>query len=119
MMPGRIAAAKRLGSSGLSGCTLITTLQPCELCFGTMRVAGVSGERFAAQTKHVAEGRFAFPGLDLDDFAAASSVPHVAIGGVHEARVLKVNEEAPGSAAAASGARPAGSAQGQEAMWRA
>lgn len=59
------------GHPDLSGKTLITTLQPCEMCLGALRFAGISRVVFAAGRPRVKDGYFQFHGLELADFAAA------------------------------------------------
>lgn len=42
------AAADRLGSSRLDGCTLVTTLEPCPMCAGAVLTARISRVVFGA-----------------------------------------------------------------------
>ena len=79
-------AAKELGTTDLTGCVLIATLQPCEMCISAMRLAGINRVIFAATKPRVAEKYFAFPHLDLADFQRGSSFK--AIGGICEQCVL-------------------------------
>ncbi len=81
------AVTARLGRKDLSDCTLISTLQPCEMCLAAMRFAGIGRVVFAAQQANVAAKYFVFPGLGIEDFhAAGPSFGHV--GGVMEEDVL-------------------------------
>ena len=43
------AAAERLGSSRLDGCTLWVTLEPCPMCAGAIALARLESLRFAAE----------------------------------------------------------------------
>ena len=43
------AAAERLGSSRLDGCTLWVTLEPCPMCAGAIALARLQSLRFAAE----------------------------------------------------------------------
>jgi tRNA(Arg) A34 adenosine deaminase TadA len=43
------AAAARLGSSRLDGCTLWVTLEPCPMCAGAIALARLQSLRFAAE----------------------------------------------------------------------
>lgn len=81
-------AGAALGRADLAGCTLVSTLQPCEMCLAAMRFAGITRLVFAATQSKVAPKYFAFPGLTLDAFAKASATPFTALGGIEEARVL-------------------------------
>ncbi|KKB08196.1 hypothetical protein VE26_10480 [Devosia chinhatensis] len=76
-----------VGSTDLSGCVIISTLQPCEMCLSAMRFAGIRRVIFAATQAHVAGKYFVFPGLSIDDFIAAGE-PFTAIGGTMEDDVL-------------------------------
>ncbi len=81
-------AGQRLGSPDLAGCTLISTLQPCEMCLAALRFAGICRVVFAATQDRVAAKYFVFPGLDLSAFHAASPTPFETVGGIFEDRVL-------------------------------
>ncbi|WP_370311772.1 nucleoside deaminase [Sagittula sp.] len=88
------AACRALGTADLSGCTLVTTLQPCEMCLGAIRFAGIGRVVFAAQKGGVQEAKyFGFPGLDLPDFVAACDGELTTFGGVGENRILHVYAE--------------------------
>jgi tRNA(adenine34) deaminase len=80
-------AAQAEGSADLSDFTLISTLQPCEMCLAAARFSGIKRIIFAAEQGNVAEKYFIFPHLTLDDFKGADS-PFTAIGGVLESDVL-------------------------------
>lgn len=80
-------AAKALGQADLSGCTLLSTLQPCEMCLAALRFAGIDRVIFAARQESVPAKYFAFPHLHLSDFLGAGP-GFTAIGGVMEAQVL-------------------------------
>jgi len=79
-------AAHRLQTADLSGCVLISTLQPCEMCMSAMRFAGISRVIFAATKGHVAGKYFVFPHLNIADFQRGGSFE--AIGGVCEERIV-------------------------------
>lgn len=79
-------AAAALDSTDLSGCVMISTLQPCEMCLAAMRFAGITRVIFAATQERVAEKYFVFPHLRLSDFQRGGGF--TAIGGVDEDRVL-------------------------------
>jgi len=81
-------ATGRLGTPDLSGATLYSSLQPCEMCLAAMRFAGISRVVFAATKPNVAEKCFMFGGLDIGDFASASASPFEFRGGLLEAEVL-------------------------------
>jgi tRNA(adenine34) deaminase len=80
------SAAQALGSTDLSGCVLISTLQPCEMCLAAMRFAGVRRVVFSARQENVAEKYFVFGHLKIGDFARGGDFDYV--GGVEEDRVL-------------------------------
>ena len=80
-------AAARLGSTDLSSCVMISTLQPCEMCLAAMRFAGIKRVVFGATQGKVAGKYFVFPGLSLTDFQAAGE-PFDAIGGQLEDELL-------------------------------
>lgn len=79
-------AAQALETTDLAGCTLISTLQPCEMCLSAMRFAGISRVIFAATQARVAPKYFVFPHLQIEDFQRGGNF--VAIGGIDEHRVL-------------------------------
>lgn len=84
-------AARAARDPDLSGCTLLSTLQPCEMCLAAMRFAGIRRVVYAAQKPGVKIDKyFAFPGLGLADFHAADAQGFTAIGGVCEHRIIHV-----------------------------
>lgn len=84
-------AARALAQSDLSGCTLLTTLQPCEMCLSAMRFAGISRVVFAATKPNVLVSKyFRFPTLDISQFEAADQDGFTAVGGVCEHRIADV-----------------------------
>lgn len=80
-------ATQGQGDSDLAGTTLVTTLQPCEMCLSAMRWAGITRVVFAARQEAVGSDYFTFPRLGMDDFLAAGE-PFEHVGGVLEADVL-------------------------------
>ncbi len=80
-------AAARLKTTDLTGCTLISTLQPCEMCLSAMRFAGITRVVYAARQENVAAKYFMFPKLSIDTFKAAGA-EFTHIGGVCEQDVL-------------------------------
>lgn len=84
-------ATRALGDPDLTGCTLLTTLQPCEMCLSAMRFAGIRRVLFAAQKPGVAFSKyFAFPDLDIPDFQSADPEGFDAFGGLCEHRIIDV-----------------------------
>ncbi|MBR2655155.1 MAG: nucleoside deaminase [Loktanella sp.] len=79
-------AAHALETTDLTGCVLISTLQPCEMCLSAMRFAGIDRVIFAATKARVASKYFVFPHLELQDFQRSGGFD--AIGGICENRVL-------------------------------
>ncbi|WP_210529128.1 nucleoside deaminase [Rubellimicrobium arenae] len=82
------AAAQALDRVDLSGATLVTTLQPCEMCLAAMRWAGISRLVFAARQEAVHPKYFQFGGLTLADFHAAADRGFVHLGGILEEEVI-------------------------------
>ncbi len=78
-------AAARLGRPDLAGCTVISTLQPCEMCLSAIRFAGIGRIIFAATQANVAPKYFAFPHLCIEDF---TNDEFQFVGGIDEERVL-------------------------------
>jgi tRNA(adenine34) deaminase len=76
------------GAADLSGHSLISTLQPCEMCLAAMRFSGIKRLLFAARKENVAGKYFMFPSLTLEDYRAASGEGFVYLGGVMEEEVL-------------------------------
>lgn len=83
------AAAHAMGNADLSGCVMISTLQPCEMCLAAMRFAGIERVIFGATQRRVAPKYFMFPGLSIADFQAAGK-PFEAIGGQFEIELLSL-----------------------------
>ena len=81
------AACGELGRPDLSGATLISTLQPCEMCLAAMRWAGIARLVFAARQEAVHPKYFQFGGLSLADYQAAGG-GFTPIGGVLEEEVI-------------------------------
>ncbi|WP_444666192.1 nucleoside deaminase [Cereibacter changlensis] len=79
-------AAQVLGTTDLSDCVLISTLQPCEMCLSAFRFAGMQRVIFAATQANVPEKYFAFPHLRLEDFQRNADFTSVA--GLDEELVL-------------------------------
>lgn len=82
------AASDKLGTEALAECTLVSTLQPCEMCLAAMRFSGIGRVVFAATQAKVAPKYFMFPGLGIDDFASACDNAFSYAGGVGESDVL-------------------------------
>ncbi|SEP81134.1 tRNA(Arg) A34 adenosine deaminase TadA [Devosia sp. YR412] len=80
-------ASHVMGQSDLSGCIMISTLQPCEMCLAALRFAGMERVILGATQDKVAAKYFMFPGLSIDDFQAAGK-PFEAIGGQFEIGLL-------------------------------
>ena len=84
-----IRAARSLGKTDLSDCTIISTLQPCEMCLSAIRFAGISRIIFAATQGRVPPKYFAFPHLRIEDFQNGE---FEFAGGVDEDLVLHLYE---------------------------
>jgi tRNA(Arg) A34 adenosine deaminase TadA len=85
------AATRALGETRLEGCTLLTTLQPCEMCLAAMRFAGIRRVIYAAGRPNIpTEKYFAFPGLQMADFNAADHEDFTVISGLCEHRILDI-----------------------------
>lgn len=78
-------ASATLDQTDLSGCTIISTLQPCEMCLSAIRFAGISRIIFAATQANVPPKYFAFPHLRIEDFQNGE---FEFAGGVDEEKVL-------------------------------
>jgi tRNA(Arg) A34 adenosine deaminase TadA len=83
-------AARRLGRRDLSGLTLLSSCQPCEMCLAAMRWARIDRLIFAARQESLGAGFFQFGALDIAALRAASGDAFDYLGGLHEARVLPV-----------------------------
>jgi len=82
-------AAAALNATDLSDCTIISTLQPCEMCLSAIRFAGISRIIFAASQANVPTKYFAFPHLRIEDFQNGE---FVFAGGIEESAVLHLYE---------------------------
>lgn len=82
------AAARHLGRCDLSGHTLLSSCQPCEMCLAAMRWARIDRLIFAARQESLGEGFFQFGALGIGDLQRASGNAFVWLGGVGETRVL-------------------------------
>jgi len=82
-------AAAAMNATDLSGCTIISTLQPCEMCLSAIRFAGISRIIFAARQANVPTKYFAFPHLRIEDFQNGE---FVFAGGVEESSILHLYE---------------------------
>jgi len=83
-------AGRRLGRRDLSGHTLISSCQPCEMCLAAMRWAGMDRLIFAARQENLGSGFFQFGALSIADLQRASGGAFAYLGGVDEARMLPV-----------------------------
>jgi tRNA(adenine34) deaminase len=82
-------AAAKLDRTDLSGCTIISTLQPCEMCLAAIRFAGIDRIIFAATQDRVAPKYFAFNHLRIGDFQNGG---FEFLGGLGEDKVLHLYE---------------------------
>lgn len=78
-------AGAALGRPDLSGCTIISTLQPCEMCLAAIRFAGIERIVFAATQARVASKYFAFGHMRIEDFQNGD---FAFVGGLDEEKVL-------------------------------
>jgi len=81
-------AGRAMGRVDLSGHTLLSSCQPCEMCLAAMRWAGITRLIFAARQEALGDGFFKFGRLTIADLQAASGGAFEYIGGLHEAHVL-------------------------------
>lgn len=81
-------AAAALGQRNLSGCTLVSSCQPCEMCLAAMRWAGIDRVIFGARQEDIDAEMFRFPGLTLPQFHAACGGAFSYAGGVCQDQVL-------------------------------
>jgi len=81
-------AAGRCGRRDLSGHTLLSSCQPCEMCLAAMRWARIDRLIFAARQESLGDGFFQFGALDINHLQRASGDAFGYLGGVEEARVL-------------------------------
>lgn len=82
------AVTQGMDRTDLKGATVISTLQPCEMCLAALRFAGVDRILYAATQGRVHPKYFMFGGLTIEDFQAASAEPFTALGGVLEEEVI-------------------------------
>lgn len=85
-------AAQQLGTTDLSDCVMVSTLQPCEMCLAAMRFSGIRRVIFGATQQNVAPKYFVFPGLGIADFQQAGD-PFEAIGGQFEQELLDLYKD--------------------------
>lgn len=76
-------AGAALGDRDLSGCTLLASCQPCEMCLAAMRWAGIGRVIFGARQQDIDAEMFRFPDLSLHQFHAACGGAFDFAGGVH------------------------------------
>lgn len=86
-------AARALGISDLTGTTLLSTLQPCEMCLSAMRWTGIGRLIFAARQETVGGDYFTFPRLGISDYVAAGAAFDHA-GGILEDRAAGLYRDA-------------------------
>ncbi|NAZ38085.1 nucleoside deaminase [Rubellimicrobium sp. CFH 75288] len=82
------AVTQGMDRTDLRGATVISTLQPCEMCLAALRFAGVDRIVYAATQARVHPKYFMFGGLSIEDFRAASNEPFTPVGGVLEEEVI-------------------------------
>ncbi|WP_245810615.1 nucleoside deaminase [Loktanella atrilutea] len=90
-------AADILGTRDLSGCTLLASCQPCEMCLGAMRWARIDRVVFGAQQDNADAEFFRFPQMRITDFQRACDGAFAFVGGVEEDRIGHIY--APGAVA--------------------
>ena len=78
-------AAAALDRPDLAGCTILSTLQPCEMCPTAIRFAGIDRNLFAATQDRVAAKYFVFGHLSIEDFQDGD---FVFFGGLDEEEVI-------------------------------
>lgn len=83
-------AADILGTRDLSGCTLLASCQPCEMCLSAMRWAQIDRVVFGAQQENTDDAFFRFPHLRITDFHRACDRAFDWLGGVEESRVAHI-----------------------------
>lgn len=89
-------AADRLGTRDLSGCTLLASCQPCEMCLSAMRWAQIDRVIFGAQQDNADDAFFRFPQMRIADFQRACDGAFSFAGGLEEDRIGHIY--APGAA---------------------
>ncbi len=83
-------ACQTLGTTDLTGATLISSMQPCEMCLAAMRWAGIDRVIFAAQQDSASGTFFMFPDLKIADYHIASGAAFSYLGGQGEDEVLHI-----------------------------
>lgn len=83
-------ACDALDTRDLTGATLISSCQPCEMCLSTMRWARIDRVIFAAQQANTKPEYFRFPKLTITDFHAACDGAFDWYGGLDEDRVAHI-----------------------------
>lgn len=81
-------AGRALGSTDLSGATLVSSLQPCEMCLAAMRFAGIDRLVFSARKENVGPKYFVFGGIGIAEFRRASAEAFAYSAGLREEEVL-------------------------------
>ncbi|MCF7698206.1 nucleoside deaminase [Loktanella sp. M215] len=89
-------AADILGTRDLSGCTLLASCQPCEMCLSAMRWAQIDRVVFGAQQDNADAAFFRFPQMRIADFQRACDGAFWFLGGIEEDRIGHIY--APGAA---------------------
>ena len=89
-------AADILGTRDLSGCTLLASCQPCEMCLSALRWAQIDRVVFGTRQDDADTAFFRFPALRIEDFHRACGGAFAWQGGVEADRVGHIY--APGSA---------------------
>ncbi len=83
---GRAGAALR--STDLAGTTLVSSLQPCEMCLAAMRFAGIDRLVFSARKENVGAKYFVFGAIGIDAFRKAAGDAFAYSAGLREDEVL-------------------------------
>lgn len=83
-------AAAALKQTDLAGCTVLSTLQPCEMCLAAIRFAGIDRILFAARQENVATKYFAFGHLRIEDFQNGD---FSFLGGIGEDEIIHLYED--------------------------
>ena len=86
------AVTQQLNRKQLAECTLISSLQPCEMCLAAMRFSGIGRLIFLARQENVAAKYFVFPALRITDFQRAGESFAYA-GGVLEDEVIHLYKD--------------------------
>lgn len=81
------ALSQREDRKELGDCTLISSLQPCEMCLSALRFAGIKRVIYAATQERVAAKYFVFPKLKIMDFQTAGE-HFEQLGGIGEDEVI-------------------------------